>query len=81
MVGDSDWTEQEIIDEDRIVWLVARLVNTETGEVHAQRVAEVSSRLQRLDFITDYKIVFQDARAEHPELQNAKLVVLARVNY
>ena len=81
MVGDSEWTEKDIIVDERIRHVELRIVNKETGEVYAYRAVTVANRDQRLEFILDYQICYEKLCAENPELLNAKVVFIASLNY
>ena len=54
MVGDSEWTEKDIIEDERIRHVEVRIVNKETGEVYAYRSETVANRDQSLEFILEY---------------------------
>lgn len=77
MVGDSDWTESEILDEDRIRHVAARVVNTVTGEVYVHQQETVSNRLQRFEFLLNFKSYYDEICVENPELLNAKVIFFA----
>ena len=43
MVGDSDWTVEDIIAEDRIRHIEVRAVNEESGEVYVHKSETVGA--------------------------------------
>ena len=81
MVGDSDWTVEEIIAEDRIRHIEVRAVNEESGEVYVHKSETVTNRTQRVDFIFDFKLNYEELCKENPELLNARVVYIACVQY
>ena len=81
MVGDSDWTVEEIIAEDRIRHIEVRAVNEESGEVYVHKSETVTNRAQRVDFIFDFRLNYEELCRENPELLNARIVFIACVQY
>ena len=68
MVGEAEWTQEDILDTDRIRRVEFRIFNKSTGEILRIISRTVDDKVDRAVFVTETQAAYIDSALEDPNL-------------